>query len=112
MWTCCCDFVRGTGRSVVADKVYLELGEWLKLKYISQPPSWCPEMFCIQEWNLFPSGLLVVNLSLYSAAILSSLYVLATILGTAYARVKGMLHSNLEKWYRSYLQSNEIEAQM
>ena len=49
-------------------------------------------MLCIQEWNLFPGGLLVVNLFLYSATILSSLYMLATILGTAYTIVKGMLN--------------------
>ena len=87
-------------------KSQTRLSDWTELNWYSQqPPSWCPVMLCIQEWNLFPGGLLVVNLFLYSATILSSLYMLATILGTAYTIVKGMLNWNLEKWYRSYLQS-------
>ena len=86
------DFVRGTRRSGIVDKVYLDLGEWLKLQDIQQPPSWCLVMLCVQEWNLFPGGPLMVNLFLYSVTILSSLCMLATILGTAYTIVKGLLN--------------------
>lgn len=61
--------LEGLASLVQLTKCNWNLGEWLKLKDVWEPPPWCPLMLCVQKWNVFPGRLLVINLFLYSTTI-------------------------------------------